>query len=112
VTQDEAVDILATLPPGRPDNPEFQEWWDRVGYEMCHSFIDFVTSSTILAQIVYEEAKKIGAAEERERCAKAVESEHVGQFVDDECDNEGDRAYNMALRHAAAAIRARGQANG
>lgn len=42
---------------------------------------------------------------ERERAAKACEAEHVGDSVEDECDNKGDYAYNMALRHAAAAIR-------
>ncbi len=47
-------------------------------------------------------------AQEREACAKVCESEHVGKSVADECDNDGDCAYNMALRDAAAAIRERG----
>ena len=43
---------------------------------------------------------------ERERCAKVVEGEHVGPNFDDDCDNDADSAYNRALRHAAAKIRA------
>ena len=43
---------------------------------------------------------------ERERCAKLCESEHVGESVNDDRLVSGDMAYNTALRHAAAAIRA------
>ena len=43
---------------------------------------------------------------ERERCAKIVEAEHVGKSVYDGCGNDSDSAYNRALRHAAASIRA------
>jgi hypothetical protein len=41
-----------------------------------------------------------------EAAAVQCEDEHVGQGVNDDCENNGDRAYNLALRHAAAAIRA------
>ena len=51
-------------------------------------------------------AWQAATAAEQDRCAKVVEAEHVGESVDDECDNEEDSAYNLALRHAAAAIRA------
>lgn len=47
---------------------------------------------------------------ERERAAKVCDAEHVGDGVNDECDSEGDKAYNMALRHAASAIRKGGGA--
>jgi hypothetical protein len=49
-------------------------------------------------------------ASEREACALAVEAEHVGADVCDDCDNEADDTYNMALRHGAAAVRARAEA--
>lgn len=51
---------------------------------------------------------KLVAAHEREECAKVCEAEHVGNSVEDKCDNKGDEGYNMALRHAGASIRARG----
>jgi hypothetical protein len=41
----------------------------------------------------------------QERAAVAIESEHVGKSVEDDCDNEEDFFYNTALRHGAAAIR-------
>jgi hypothetical protein len=41
-----------------------------------------------------------------EEAAKGCEQEHVGESVNDDCDNNGDRAYNLALRHAAASVRA------
>jgi hypothetical protein len=41
-----------------------------------------------------------------EAAALKCEDEHVGQSVNDDCDNNGDRAYNLALRHASVAIRA------
>ena len=44
-------------------------------------------------------------AVEREACAMACESEHVGVDVWDYCNNEMDEAYNRALRDGAAAIR-------
>ncbi len=62
-----------------------------------------------LSDAIHAYARAYGdarAAAERERCAKVCEDEHVGASVDDECDNEGDGAYNQALRDAAAAIRA------
>lgn len=40
---------------------------------------------------------------ERERCAKLCEAEKVEADI---TNDPTDRAYNMALRHAAAAIRA------
>lgn len=40
-----------------------------------------------------------------EVCALLVEAEHVGTNVSDACDNDGDAAYNRALRDGAAAIR-------
>jgi hypothetical protein len=40
-----------------------------------------------------------------EAAAVQCEDEHVGQSVNDDCDNSCDRAYNLALRHAVAAIR-------
>ena len=43
------------------------------------------------------------AAKVREECAKICEAEKV----DDPPDNDEDRAYNMAISHAAAAIRAK-----
>ena len=46
--------------------------------------------------------------QEHEACAKVCEAEHVGENINDPCDNEGDSAYNTALRNAAAAIRAIG----
>jgi hypothetical protein len=41
-----------------------------------------------------------------EEAARACEQDHVGESVNDDCDNNGDRAYNLALRHAAASVRA------
>lgn len=38
--------------------------------------------------------------------AKTVEAEHVGDDVYDTCTNHEDAAYNVALTHAAKAIRA------
>ena len=48
--------------------------------------------------------------QEREACALACESEHVGEDVCDDCDNEADGAYNRALRDGATAIRERSNA--
>jgi len=42
----------------------------------------------------------------RERCAKLCESEHVGRSIDDDDLVCCDLAYNRALKHAAASIRA------
>lgn len=45
------------------------------------------------------------AAEHAARvCAEVCASEHVGSSVDDTCGNDGDAAYNTALRHARDAI--------
>lgn len=44
-----------------------------------------------------------------ERCAKACEAEHVLSDLNAEDGQPSDIAYNMALRHAAEAIRALGQ---
>ncbi len=43
---------------------------------------------------------------EREACAKIAEGE---MLQDPEPNDDGDRAYNEAVRHIAAAIRARGK---
>lgn len=44
-------------------------------------------------------------AAERERCAKVCEAEHVGSSLEAPDLVPEDFAYNMALQHAAAAIR-------
>ena len=46
-------------------------------------------------------------AAEREACIAAVAAEHVGESIDDDCDNEGDKAYNAALRSAVRALEER-----
>ena len=54
-----------------------------------------------------ENGRAVGRLEEREACAVACETEHVGADVRDLCDNAADEAYNRALQDAAAAIRRR-----
>jgi hypothetical protein len=46
------------------------------------------------------------AAEVRRECIVRVEAEHLGTDVNDDGDNEGDAAYNQALRDAALSLRA------
>jgi len=60
--------------------------------------------SQLSVQALKDVAKDVRAAALDEAAATA-ENEHVGASVDDKCNNEKDGCYNMALRHAASAIR-------
>jgi hypothetical protein len=66
-----------------------------------------VTYAAVESAIRADEAAKVRAAT-IEECAKICEDEKV----DDPPDNDEDRAYNMAISHAAAAIRAKGAEHG
>lgn len=48
-----------------------------------------------------------GRAIERREIIKLITDEHVGESIDDECDNDSDAAYNCALRHCISLIQAR-----
>lgn len=77
--------------------------------------IDGMIEAAVLKQAVdedlrvetYREVVVAAVAQEREECAKACEAEAVDA---EQTGEENDKAYNMALKHAAAAIRGRGAA--
>lgn len=56
--------------------------------------------------VLAQEAWEAATVAERERCAKVCEEEHVGESLTDNDLSDEDLAYNSALVHAAAAIRA------
>lgn len=73
----------------------FKEWWDSTNVGTAIEF----------AKAAWEAATKA----EREACAKACEAEAVDAAATNE---QTDHAYNTALTHAAAAIRARSNQTG
>lgn len=77
----------------------FDEWID------SNDGVSLPSDIIVLMRVVWNDATKI----EREACADACEREHVGEDVHDDCDNDGDRAYNQALRDAMNSIRERGK---
>ena len=68
------------------------EFW--LGIETPPGYFDSLPIFERFADLVLEQA------------AQKCESEHVGKDVNDACNTESDEAYNLALKHAAEAIRA------
>ena len=90
----------------------FEKWatgkhcWNK-GIFALHSIDDYYLNHDVQEEWEsWLDGYTAGAEDMRERAALTCESEHVGESVFDECENEGDASYNTALQHACASIKA------
>ena len=75
-------------------------WNMGAGSVLFVSFVDGIPRSN------FEHYTALVKAEVLEQAAQKCDSEHFGKDVNDACNTESDEAYNLALKHAAEAIRA------
>lgn len=84
-------------------HPEFDEGGPMA--DMMDQVLSGARAPMLDALGAIEAALDAAIAAERERCAKVCEAEHVGSSLEATDLVPEDFAYNMALGHAAAAIR-------
>ena len=94
-----AVKLFSELNRGAPDGV--------VSGRVLEAFTNAIEAAEreLCAKRFVENGREIGRQEERERCAKLCESEHIGSSLTAYDLVPEDFSYNLALQHAAAAIR-------
>lgn len=108
MTMRDEVDAILARPFGhvRDGGPDGSMLFQHKRYgsleEACHSCAQVYSYSQMQA------AYSAGQRAEREACIQAVEAESLAE---PDVFGEGDHAYNLAIRHAAAAIRNRTEGN-